>query len=80
MIIGTSMEQRTCRIFLDSFHTIYSIKREISRHVHVVRRTTNETTSNIKIWLFVVRNLEEYVKELENEGKAKLDKWKTEAW
>ena len=68
-----------CRIFLDSSHTFYFIKRETSRQIHVMRRTTNETTSNTKIWSFVGRNLEKYVKELENEGKAKLDKWKTEA-
>ena len=61
------------------FHDIYFIKREISRQVHVVRRATNETASNIKIWSFVFRNLEKYVKELENEEKVKLDKWKIEA-
>ena len=44
-----------------------------------MRRTTNETASNIKIWSFVARNLERYVKERENEGKVKLDKWKIEA-
>ena len=79
MIIGTSMDQGICRIFLDSFNTIYCMKRETFRQIHMMRRTTNETTSNIKIWSFVARNLERYVKELENEGKVKLDKWKIEA-
>ena len=62
---------------MDRFHTIHFIEREASRRIHVVLGEIDETASNIKACSFVARNLEKYVKEFEDEGEAKLGKWRT---
>ena len=56
--------------FMDRFHTICLIEGKASRRIHVVQGETNETASNIQTWSFVARNLDKYVRELQNEGET----------
>ena len=65
--------------FMDRFHTVYLIEGKASGQIHVVRGEISQTTSSIKAWSFVARNLQKSVKKLKNEGEAKLGKWKTKA-
>ena len=61
---------------MDRFHSIYSIGRETSRRIYVVRVEINEKTADIQARSFVARNLENNGKERQAEGEAKVVKLK----
>ena len=52
--------------FLDTFHSVYSIGRETSRRMYVVRVETDKKAANIQARLLMARNLNKI-------GKSKLD-------
>ena len=56
--------------FLDRFHSVYSIKWETSRWIHMVRVTTDKTAVNIQARSFMVRTVEKNAREREAEGEA----------
>ena len=65
------MGQETCRV-LGHFHTIYSIGRETSRRIYVVRLEINQKTVYIQARSFMARTLEVNGKECQAEGEAKV--------
>ena len=54
--------------FLDRFHSVYSIKWETSRWIHVVLEETDKTQGNIQARSFMARTLERNLKEPSAEG------------
>ena len=44
--------------FLDKFHSVYSIRRDTSRRIYVVREETHKTAGNIQAKSFLARTLE----------------------
>ena len=62
---------------LDRFHSLYSIWRETSRRIYVVREETDKKAANIQDRLFMSRTLDEIWKESQAEGEAKVVTWKT---
>ena len=59
------LEYRSIKRFvwsLDRFHSIYSIGRETSRRIYVVRGEINEKTNDFKARQNVARNVETYVR------------------
>ena len=73
MIIGISMDQEMCLI-LNRFHSVYSIGKETSRRIYVVRVETDKTASDIKARSFMARTLDEIGKKCQDEGEAKIVK------
>ena len=69
MIIGMSMGQDICLIH-GQFHSIYSVGRETSKRIYVVRCESNEETADIQARLFISRTLGENGKECQAEGEA----------
>ena len=59
-------------IFLDRFHSVYSIKWETSRWIYVVQRETDKTASDIQARSFMARTLDEAGKKCWAEGEAKM--------
>ena len=57
---------------MDRFHSVYSIGRETSRRICVVRGETDEKTADIQARSFMAKNLENNGKECEAEGEAKV--------
>ena len=57
---------------MDRFHSIYSIGRETSKRIFVVRGEINEKTAYIQARSFMARTLGENGKECQAEGEAKV--------
>ena len=71
MITGISMGQEICLI-IGLVHSVYSIRRETSRRIYVVRGETDEKAANIQTRSFVARTLDEMGKKCPAEGAAKV--------
>ena len=56
--------------FLDRFHSVYSIGRETSRRIYVVRWETDKTAGDIQARSFMARTLDEIGKKCLAEGEA----------
>ena len=54
---------KRCVWFLDRFHSVYSIGRETSKRIYVVREETDKTASDIQARSFMARTPERNVKE-----------------
>ena len=61
---------------LDRFQSIYSIGRETSRRIYVVREETDKKAANIQTRSFMARTLDEIGKKCPAEGEAKVVTWK----
>ena len=58
--------------FLDMLHSVFSIRRETSRRIYVVRVETDKKAANIQARSFMARALEVNGKARQAEGKAKV--------
>ena len=71
MIIGILMGQEFFW-FLYKFHSVYSIRRETSRRIYVVRGEIHEKAGDIQARLFMARITGENGKECQAKGEAKV--------
>ena len=77
MIVGTSMDQEICPILGQV--SLYSIGRNTSRRIHVVRGENNEKTADIQARSFLTRNLKKKKKwERMNAKPKEKHKWSHE--
>ena len=57
---------------MDTFHSLYSSKRETSNQIYVVRCETDKNAADIQARLFMVITLDEIVKKCQTEGEVKV--------
>ena len=57
---------------MDKFHSVYSIGRETSKRINVVRRETDKTESDIQARSFMAKTVEQNGKECQAGGEAKV--------
>ena len=68
MTFGTSLGQEICLIL----GQVYSISRETSRRIHVVRVETDKTAGDIQARSFTARALDKIGKKCSAEGEATM--------
>ena len=65
---------------LDRFHSVYSVTRETSKRIYVVRMETDKKAADIQVRSFMARALDQNGKECQAEGEAKVVTWKAPSW
>ena len=67
---------KRCAWLLDRFHSVYSVRRETSKRIFVVRWETDKKAANIQARLCMARTLDEIGKKCQSEGETKVVAWK----